>query len=72
SREEELLIIAKVLQGKNWQEVADELGWTQYKVMTRLKDIMRRMGAHFFNLSEESRVGLELDELEDEFPASKE
>ncbi|MEB3787569.1 MAG: tRNA(Met) cytidine acetyltransferase TmcA [Desulfurococcales archaeon] len=66
SREEELLIIAKVLQGKDWQEVADELRWTQYKVMTKLKDIMRRMGVHFFNLSEDSRVGLELDELEDE------
>ncbi|MEB2835932.1 MAG: tRNA(Met) cytidine acetyltransferase TmcA [Desulfurococcales archaeon] len=59
------ILVAKVLQGKSWEEVAEELGWRTHKVMVGLKDIMRRLAAHYFNLEEEAPVGVGLEEAEE-------
>lgn len=60
---EEYILVAKVLQGKSWETVAEELNWHPHKVMVALKDIMRKMSKHYFNLEEDRDVGVELDEL---------
>jgi len=65
TREEEYILIAKVLQGRSWESVASELGWSPHKVMVKLKDIIRRMARHYFNLNEDSPVGVELRDLKD-------
>jgi tRNA(Met) cytidine acetyltransferase len=58
------ILVSKVLQGKSWEEVAEELGWHPHKVMVGLKDIARRMAEHYFNLSKEASVGVPLGEAE--------
>ena len=58
------ILVAKVLQGKSWEAVAEELGWNTHRVMVALKDIVRRMSTHYFKLSEESPVGVGLEEAE--------
>ena len=63
SKLERHILVAKVLQGKKWEEVAEEAGVKAYRVMTALKEAMRKMARHYFNLTEESKVGLELEEL---------
>ena len=60
---EEYILVAKVLQGKSWETVAEELNWHPHKVMVALKDIMRKMSKHYFNLEEDREVGVELNEL---------
>ncbi len=61
---ERRILVSKVLQGKGWDEVASELNVKPYRVMTALKEAMRKMARHYFNLTEESGIGLELEELE--------
>ncbi|MEB3851789.1 MAG: tRNA(Met) cytidine acetyltransferase TmcA [Desulfurococcales archaeon] len=56
------ILVAKVLQGKSWEEVGEELGWHPHKVMVGLKDIARRMAKHYFNLTEDTPVGVGLEE----------
>ncbi len=63
SKMERWILVAKVLQGKSWDEVAEELGVRSYRVMVGLKEIMRKMAKHYFSLSEESSVGVELNEV---------
>lgn len=65
SDKERYILVAKVLQGKPWEEVAEELGVHTYKVMVGLKDIIRKMSKHYYGVEEESPVGVELDELEE-------
>ena len=60
---EERILIAKVLQGRTWEDAATELGVREHKLMTSLKDIARKMAKHYYGLSEESPVGVELDEV---------
>ena len=63
SERERRILVAKVLQGKAWDEVAEELGVHTYKVMVGLKELVRKMSAHYYGLGEDSPVGVELDEL---------
>ncbi|WP_148679189.1 tRNA(Met) cytidine acetyltransferase TmcA [Aeropyrum pernix] len=60
---ERRVLVAKVLQAKSWGEVAQELGVREHKVMTTLKEAVRRMSRELFGLAEDSRVGVELHEL---------
>ncbi len=59
TREEVWILTAKTLQGKTWDEVASELGWTPHKTMVAMKETSRKMSRHYFNLTEESPVGIE-------------
>ncbi len=63
SMDEEWILVSKVLQGKSWDAVAEELGWHVYKVMARLKEIVRKMAKYYFNLDETSSIGVSLKEL---------
>ncbi len=63
SEKEELLLIAKALQGKSWERVAEELGWKVYRVMTAMKEIARKMLRHYYGLGPESPVGLHADKV---------
>ncbi len=60
---EELLLIAKALQGKSWEKVAEDLGWKVYRVMTTMKEIARKMLRHYYNLGPESPVGLHTEKV---------
>ena len=59
SREEAWVVTAKALQGKAWDEVAEELGWHPHKAMITMKEAARKMAGHYFGLAEESPVGVE-------------
>ncbi len=61
---EEKILIAKVLQARPWREVAEELGLREYKVMVALKDIARKMARHYYGMTEEDSVGVELEDLD--------
>ncbi len=61
---EEWILVAKVLQGKSWEEVADELNVKPYKVMVTLKEVMRKMAKHYFGQEPEDPVGVGLQETE--------
>ena len=59
------ILVAKVLQGKTWEETAEELGVTPYKVMVGLKEIARKMAAHYYGISQDDKVGIELSTTQD-------
>ncbi len=61
---ERWILVAKVLQGKPWEQVAEELGVHTYKVMTGLKELARKMAAHYYGLREDQPVGVPLEEAE--------
>ena len=63
SEKEELLLIAKALQGKRWEEVAEELGWKVYKTMVAMKEIARKFLRHYYGLTPDSPVGLHADKV---------
>jgi len=63
SREEEWILVSKALQGKSWDAVAEELGWHSYRVMARLKEVIRKMAKYYFNLDETSNVGVNLEKI---------
>lgn len=65
SGKERHILVAKVLQGKPWEEVAGELGVHTYKVMVGLKEIVRKMAKHYYGIEEDSPVGVELSMLEE-------
>jgi tRNA(Met) cytidine acetyltransferase len=66
TKEEEWILVSKVLQGKSWESVADELGWYPYRVMAKLKDAIRKMARHYFGIDETSEVGVRLSEIIEE------
>lgn len=61
---EEKLLIAKVLQGKEWEHVAKELSLGDTKCMLILKEIAGKFLFYFFNKDMNSEIGLELKDLE--------
>ncbi len=65
SKTEEQILIAKVLQARTWEDAAAELGMREHKVMVALKDIARRMAKHYYGLTEEASVGVELSDIVD-------
>ncbi len=65
TEKERHILVAKVLQGKTWEDVAKELGVHTYKVMVGLKELVRKLSKHYYGITEESKVGVELGELEE-------
>ncbi len=63
SKREEYIIVAKVLQAKSWERVADELKTRPYNIMVTLKDIARKFLKHFYGIDDTSPVGVEGREL---------
>ncbi len=59
----EHILVAKILQGKSWERVADELRVRRVKVMEQVKEIARIMLKHFYGKDENSRTGVDLKEL---------
>ncbi len=59
---ERRVLLAKVLQGKTWETVAEELDVRPYKVMVTLKEIVRKLSKHYYGIEEESPVGVNLEE----------
>jgi len=64
SEQEEKLLIAKVLQGREWSEVGSELRVGDTKAMFMLKEIASKLLKHFFGKDQSSEVGLELGHLQ--------
>ncbi len=60
---ERWILVAKVLQGKSWSEVAQELGVKEYKVMVTLKDTVRKLTRHYYGVREDDPVGVRLRDL---------
>ena len=58
---EEKLLIAKALQGNSWEKLEEDLGESMHELVTKLKEIARKIAQHYFNLREDTRVGLTLD-----------
>jgi len=63
SKMERWIVLAKILQGKPWGEVAEELGVREYKVMVTLKEALRKLTTHYLGVKEEGPVGVRLEEL---------
>ncbi len=63
SRREEWVLLAKVLQGKSWEDVAKEIGERDRFVMLCLKDIARKFLQEYYGRTLESKVGYRLDEV---------
>lgn len=61
--EEQELLIAKVLQGKDWQTVATELRTSENRVMQMLKEIAGKFLLYLFKKDASSGVGLTLSDL---------
>lgn len=59
---QEYVLVSKVLQAKPWEVVASELGIPPIRVMQMLKEAVRAMIKHYFGLTFESEVGLNLEE----------
>lgn len=57
---EKHVITAKVLQAKTWDEVAEELSTRPYFIMARLKETTKKMAKHYFNLDEDSQIGVNI------------
>ena len=65
---ERRILVAKVLQGRPWEEVAEELGVHTYKVMSGLKALVRKLAKHYYGIDESTPVGVELGEVEVKTP----
>ena len=60
SDRKEYILVAKILQGRSWDRVADELKTRRVKVMEEVKEIARIMLKHFYGRDENSKPGVEL------------
>ncbi len=60
------VLVAKVLQGKPWNEVASELGVKEYKIMSGLKQLVRKLTEHYYGIKEDHPVGVSLQDLSSE------
>ncbi len=60
SQFEERILVARVLQAKGWDEVAEELSTRPYFVMSRLKEAVKKMARHYFGLDESSEIGVSI------------
>jgi tRNA(Met) cytidine acetyltransferase len=58
SKREEYISIAKVLQGRRWEEVAEELHMRPHSVMVTLKELARKVLRHYYGITDEGPVGL--------------
>ncbi|MEB3844162.1 MAG: tRNA(Met) cytidine acetyltransferase TmcA [Desulfurococcales archaeon] len=60
--EEKHILVAKILQGKPWGEVAEELGVKEYRVMSGLKELVRKLSEHYYSVSRDTPVGVSLED----------
>jgi len=63
SRREEYIVVAKVLQGRSWETVAEELRTRPHSIMVALKDIARKVLKIYYGLDSESPVGVSASAL---------
>jgi len=70
SRKEEYASIAKVLQGKSWEQVAEEMRMRPYTVMVMLKEMARKILRHYYGFTDETPIGLSLRELREAYASS--
>ena len=59
TRREEYISIARVLQGKTWEQVASELKTRPHAVMVALKEIARKTLQQYYGRTSESDVGIQ-------------
>ncbi len=64
TKDEEWVLIARVLQGRDWEEVATELGGRDKYVMLTLKDVAKKVLSEYYGRNLESSVGYTLSEVE--------
>ncbi len=62
-RDKELILIGKVLQGRSWEEVAEELGFFRHKVMLDLKDAVKQLAEKWYGLTVNDEVGVYAGEI---------
>ncbi len=55
---QELLLIAKALQGNSWEDLEETLGVKAHELTSTMREIVRKMAEHYYNLKEESKIGL--------------
>ncbi len=65
NKREEYISIAKVMQGKSWDQVASELRTKPHAVMVALKEMARKILRHYYGIDSESPVGLEAEQVLD-------
>lgn len=63
SKREEYIVVAKVLQGRSWDAVAEELKTRPHSVMVTLKDVARKVLKIYYQLDSESPVGIDAEKL---------
>ncbi len=63
SRDEELVLIAKVIQGKPWNYVSSLLESNRSHIYELIYDSVSKLMKKYYNLSAESTVGLTLDQV---------
>ncbi len=63
---EEKLLIAKALQGKSWERLEEEFKTSMHELVVKFKELIRKMAEHYFNIREDSQVGLTLKEYKKE------
>ncbi len=61
SRREEHILLAKALQGKSWESVAEELSIRPHTVMITLKEIAKKILKQIYDINEESPIGVAVD-----------
>jgi len=61
SKREEHILLAKVLQGKSWENVAEELNTRSHTIMITLKEIARKILKQVYGIDEESSIGVTVD-----------
>ncbi|MEM0340838.1 MAG: tRNA(Met) cytidine acetyltransferase TmcA [Acidilobaceae archaeon] len=66
SETEEALLIAKVLQGRTWEEMEQLFEKKMGRLTAMLKLAITKLAKHYYGLTEESQTGLTLNEIGDE------
>jgi len=59
----EMILIGKVLQGREWEDVASELKIFRHKVMLELKDAIKKLGEKWYGLNINDEVGVKAEDL---------
>ena len=63
SEEEEIALVAKVLQGRPWRFSSSTLGSTRLELTQLIYDAMEKMLEKYYGITRESPTGLTLDDL---------
>jgi len=63
SRTKEYILVAKILQGKSWERVADELRTRRINIINEVKEIARIMLKHYYGKTAETLPGVDLNDL---------